>query len=200
MSMVSTATKTVVVVVIKTSHIKAHINLKGLPYCIDQLRCSLSNRSKKAKRTRNIVVVREKFTWTIFPSCGFVNVTNIKNWDDVDNVIPSFANSFDISERDIINRLTIDNSTSTIDSKRPINLIALQNIFAQLDLRRSSFPLSVFEFDRDIFPGAFFKSKQCGTIVVFGSGKLNVMGATCLNDIKMLYQFIHRLVSVTYLH
>lgn len=190
--------------IITTYHLKAHIDLNGLPSCIRQLQCSLRHLEKrgKATRKRNMVVVRERehaFTYTIFPGCGYINVANIKSWKHVENIIPSFAATFDIEEQHLANRLIVDNSSNVVDWQRPINIIALEQTIAQLDLRQSLFPESEFELVREVFPGGFFKTKQkgTGTIVIHGTGKCLVMGATGIDRIKVLCQFITRLAFAT---
>lgn len=81
-----------------TNHIKAHISLKGLPNCIKQLSQALKEKKNK-KRKRNFIVLKEFYTYTIFPACGFINIANIKNWEDLKNIVPAFASSFGIKKK-----------------------------------------------------------------------------------------------------
>jgi TATA-box binding protein (TBP) (component of TFIID and TFIIIB) len=168
-------------------NLKAHINLKGLSSCIKQLNLSLEGKEKN--QVRNYIVVREKFIYTIFPRHGYINVSNIKNWEELLEVLPHFANSFNVDIYQISEqRLKVDNTTSGGHFRRQINLVKLKELFNNnID---QQFPKAVFHYDRNRFPGAFLKSKSLGTAVLHTSGGYSIIGAKSQKDIDFIYSWM----------
>lgn len=169
------------------SHLKAHINLKGLDSCIVQLNASLASKEKSC--IRNYIVVREKFIYTIFAKHGYINISNIRNWCELIEVLPHFATFFNIDISKISNQLlVVDNTTSSGHFGKKINLVKLGKLFAER--KEQTFPKALFHYDRNRFPGAFLKSKQSGTAVVHTSGGYSIVGAKCHKDVQAIYFWI----------
>ena len=170
------------------SHIKAHIDLKGLDACISQLKQSLGDKEKKKKH--NFFIVKERFTYMIYDKRGYINIANIKHWDELLNVARVFATSFRLDEEKLTSdRLQVDNITASGDFCRKINLLELNKHFCEkrADL---TFPNAIYQYRRNRFPAAFIKTRQCGTVILHSSGRYCIVGAKNLTDLASIYKWI----------
>jgi TATA-box binding protein (TBP) (component of TFIID and TFIIIB) len=170
----------------KVNNLKGHISLTA--YGAQQLRKALM--SKEKKTYNNFVVVKEELTYVIFPDRGFVNITGVKNYSRLRQIIPQFCETFSVRGEDVATGLVIDNISAAGDFRRWINLTSLQQ---KINLsERSHFSCHL---DRNFFPGAVCKSPGLGTITVFPSGKYVIVGAKCQTHVHVIFRKMHVLIS-----
>lgn len=169
----------------KVNNVKVHLVLK------EEGKAKLRNilETKEVKTYGNYKVLRDTFTYIIFPSNGFVNITGIKSLQDIPfNVTNQFCTSFSLVREDI-GELTIDNITAVGNFNRRINLEKLHHL---ANSRKKYFTV---HFDRQIFPGAFCKTFGFGTLSVYASGKYVVVGAKCQERIQKLVEEVFALIK-----
>ena len=174
------------------SHIKAQIDLKGLDSCILQLAKSLREKPKVKKY--NFYVVKERYTYMIFEKRGFINIANIKSWEDLANVLPSFEKSFSIKTVKLASSmLKVDNITASGVFPARINLVGLNDHFSKAP-PSAQFPKAIYQYSRNRFPAAFIKTRQCGTVILHATGRYCIVGAKDLADLENIYTWIHALI------
>lgn len=170
------------------SHIKAHIDLKGLQSSIYNLKGAL--KQKECVRRQNFSIVRERFTYMIYEDRGYVNVANIKHWEELLDVLPVFCTSFNIDITKLpADRLQVDNITASGSFFKRIDLIQLNSYFNNKP-PSSQFPLTVCQFWRKRFPAVFLKTRQSGTVIVHNSGCYCIVGAKNLENLSSIYKWI----------
>lgn len=109
-----------------------------------------------------------------------LNVTRIKSVEEIEDVKKIVSK---ILKRKVI-YIKIDNIMATSAMNHPISL---QNL-AQNQLR------TIAKFNIETFPGLFLKYKE-GTIILFHSGKIVIVGCRSEKDIKSL--LLRTLASMT---
>ena len=134
------------------------------------------------KQTFSFFVYRHtNFILTIYYN-GHINLTGIRDISRVKQVITFLHKTVRIKR---ILSLKIDNSTVTgqiknkfLSKEKPflyyICAISEQDCFDSVTYRRQ------------IFPGAFLKVNKCGTIVIFSSGKFNIVGCKNAKQVILL--------------
>lgn len=172
------------------SHIKAHIDLKGLESCISQMQCALQTKRKEKKQ--NFLIVRERFTYMIYEEKrrGYVNIANIKSWEELAEVVPTFAASFNIdpAEQSTLT-LKVDNITASGNFYKKVNLMQANYYFNNMS--DATFPQAVYQYRRNCFPAAFIKTRQCGTVILHSSGRYCIVGAKNLQSLEDIFKWIY---------
>jgi TATA-box binding protein (TBP) (component of TFIID and TFIIIB) len=166
----------------KINNIKAHTAVNKVH--IEDLKTALLFKEKEVHN--NFVVVRDNYTYIIFPERGFINVTKIKRLDEIKDLKKEIAKCFSLELSMLDEDVVIDNITAAGDFGKRINLYALQNFIN----KNTSSDFTVI-FNRDFFPGAFCKTYKYGTVMVFVSGKYSIVGAKCLMHVNKLFQKIY---------
>jgi TATA-box binding protein (TBP) (component of TFIID and TFIIIB) len=159
------------------NNLKTHISLKGEN--VYQLTQSLERKERKVHN--NFSVVNNVYTFIIFPKSGFVNITGIKSFSDLKNVIPHFCKVFDIKLTEPA-ELIIDNISAAGSFNRKVNLVRLQEV---INSEKTDFSV---HYDRNFFSGAFCKAIGFGTVTVFPSGKYVVVGPKCQEHVDSIIQ------------
>lgn len=138
----------------------------------------------------NFIVFRNSYVFIIFYK-GAVNITGIKRFEDISDAIETFCESFCIDQQQITKH-TVDNVSASGDFGHEVNLYKLKKqINGQEDVANL---FSSVSFNPNYFPAAFCKTYSVGTILVFGGGKYNIVGAKCQQDVEKIYR--EMLVSI----
>jgi TATA-box binding protein (TBP) (component of TFIID and TFIIIB) len=162
------------------NNVKAHIVVNQT--CIKKIKEQLF--LKETKTYHNYLVIRDKYTYIVFPKKGHINITGIKNIFEIDNVIDNFCEDFKLNRNLITNCLKIDNISAGGDFGKKLNVGAIQE---KLNREKTEFTV---KFDRNYFPGAFCKTFDVGTIIIFRSGKYVIVGAKCQEDVKKIFHMM----------
>ena len=172
----------------KVNNVKAHLKLSSgsnKKTLLDELK------ELNSIRHNNYFIVREekdKIVYSIFPRSGFVNITGVKNFDEIEKAVAIFNKKFkqNISVAD----LTTDNSTASgriadTDSSRDIQ-INLEHIKFIIDTEPDFGKLKA-SLSPANFPGIVIRSKNCPTCLIFTSGRFIIVGAKRKQDISTAY-------------
>ena len=172
----------------KINNLKAHIVLteSGI-YCLEE-----ALRRVEKKCYNNYVVVKDKLTYIIFPKKGFVNITGIKTFSKLPQVVPEFCAFFDINASDVSN-IIVDNVSASGNFLRRVNLANLQKKINGEGFKNRKF--FSCHFDRNFFPGSFCKTQGFGTLTLFSSGKYVVVGSKCLEQVDRIFQEMSVVIS-----
>jgi TATA-box binding protein (TBP) (component of TFIID and TFIIIB) len=158
------------------------------------------------QRNRNYIAIKNILFFTIWERVGRINITGIKSIAGIPSALTEFSKQFNILETEIL-QVTIDNIFASGSLNRRINLRILKEL---INSEKPS-PHDVFqftcEFNPEKFPAAYCRSrsinsqtikpgcvKKRGTVVVFGSGKFNILGAKCVQDVTTLTQDLIALI------
>lgn len=149
-------------------------NVKGrLNICtdsVDKLCESLS--SKEYTQFSNFVTLEGTYNYVVFLS-GTINVMGIKSFEEVNNVVPNVCADFDIEPSLINSAFVVDSSTATGSFARRLDLTRIQRYIHK---KSCSFTT---KFNREIFSSLYCYSKRGPTVVLFTSGKYNILAAKC---------------------
>lgn len=138
---------------------------------------------KILKKCNNFFIYREKYTFTIFPNCGKIGVTKIRNFQEARKIIRYFCKLFNISTKLVKSKYRVDNISANGTFNRQLDLLSLQTALNNLQ----SSKLTV-QFDNNKRPEAICRSYSIGNIAVFASGKYFIVGAKCVKNLKVLVQ------------
>lgn len=166
----------------RINNLKVHVVLTQSG--TDQLKKSLL--SKEKTTYNNLTVVRQGFTYIVFPEKGFINITGVQSFDAAQDIIPQLEQVFGLRRFDLASDIVVDNISAAGDFTTRVNLVQLQKRLNKGGEERNTF-FSV-HFDRNFFPGAFCKTRGFGTLTVFPSGKYVVVGAKCLEHVEKIVQ------------
>lgn len=167
----------------KINNIKAHFELRQ--NCANNFKRRLQQRGDVTWHN-NFAVVRDVYTYIIFPDKGFINITGIKSVCGTSEVISKFCKTFDLSEKDVFTELTIDNISSSGTFGRTINLDKLLQLINSAEKKEFT-----VHFDRNFYPGAFCKKIGFGTVTVFSSGKYVIVGPKCSETVTHLARLMY---------
>lgn len=146
----------------------------------------------------NYFVVKNRFSFIIFPKSGFVNITGIKSFSHLPEVIPHFCKLFPhVGEKNIASEIVIDNISAAGNFGQRVDLVCLQHTVNRSKERGGAREKTCFtvHFDRNFFPGAFCRTRGFGTLTVFPSGKYVVVGAKCLEHVDKVVQQMLVIIS-----
>ena len=134
------------------------------------------------KRYNNFVVFRDIFTYVIFKSSkgenNHINITKIKTFDEITCAIKHLLDVLCVSE---IKR-KIDNITVSLNLHKKVDLKNLPSFEHCLSV----------SYNSEKFPGVFIKF-NCGTIILFHTGKCIFIGIKKEEDIECL---ISKIVNI----
>lgn len=162
----------------KITNIK--LSLKTSYICLDSVRKQLDN--KEIKCYSNFIVLRDKYTYIIFKSkdlvTNHINVTKIGKFEDVPESIIKILSLLQVIEQ----KRVVDNITVSLNLHKEINLNCLPD-FSSIIAK---------SYNTEKFPGVFLKF-DCGTIILFHTGKCILIGVKKESDIECL---ISKVVSI----
>ena len=174
------------------NNVKLHLKLSG---SVSHEELSSILNSSNAIRHNNYYILREshsKVVYSVFPKSGFVNITGVKNFEDVENVLRMFNTRFglNVSPCELITdsstasgRIVDQNSeesTIIIDLEHIKHIVDTESIFT--DINASLSPAS--------FPGIVIRSKSTPTCLIFTSGRFIIVGGKSKQSITAGYQQI----------
>ena len=152
-----------------------------------------------AVRHNNYYIVREekaKTVYSIFPKSGFVNITGVRNFDEVENALAAFNKKF--KQNIPLDQLKIDNSTASAritDAKSSNDVqINLEHVKYLID-NETSFSILKATLSPANFPGIVIRSKTSPTCLIFTSGRFNVVGAKGKQDLSNTYQWLCAIIE-----
>ena len=170
----------------KISNIKGHVKLGELS--LKQLQANL--KEKEFVRHGNYISLKGKYSYVIFPKNGYVNVTGIRKIEEISCVLHNLCLDFSLDRDLIVSDFIIDNTTATGNLEKRINLSTLQEYI----VTKPSCDFTV-SYNRDIFSGAFIKSCFGPTVIIFSSGKYNILGSKCLQSLTQVSLKFHALIN-----
>lgn len=153
------------------------ISLKTSFLCLDTVVSILQEKAIAHKRYSNFIVIRDLYTYIIFKQgCNgrnHVNITKLKVLADIDLSIKHLCSVL-LTCHIVEYKRVIDNITASINLERQFNLLEITKIFP-----------GHCSYNTEKFPGLFLKF-NCGTIILFHTGKCILIGAKTESDIQCL--------------
>ena len=135
---------------------------------------------------RNILSKRDIYSITIFQKLHnkyHLNVTRIKTINNISKVIKWIIKTYCDNKYFQLISYKIDNIASTFDIKQYISLHTLANSIKHASYNPERFHAVYLKYDD-------------GTIIVFKSGKINILGCKTLENILSLWRFIQKKINV----
>ena len=145
-----------------------------------------TTRNVYCAQKRNILVIKDIYSITIFQKLNnkyHLNITGIKSLNIISEVINWIIRIYCDKIDFRLIAYNIDNITSAFDIKQKISLHTLAN-----NVKHSS-------YNPERFHALYFKNDK-GTVVVFQSGKINIVGAKSLENILSLWKYIQKEINV----
>ncbi len=162
------------------------ILLKGIELNAQSSGDSVGKRNKRNfKKYHNFIVFRNSYVFIIFTR-GTVNITGIKRFEDIQDAVTNFCQTFQLT-RDQISDYVIDNVSANGDFGKRLDLIQLKN---KINSEEGEKIIASSSYNTDYFPAAFCKSYSIGTVLLFFSGKFNIVGAKSQEDVSRIYREI----------
>ena len=122
---------------------------------------------------------------------GHVNITGLKTAKEFEDVISIIKRVPGILS---IKSCTIDNITASA-SLEIGSLYSTKLSFTELISHIQHYPsIQTIKYSSQKFPGAFIKFRQGGTVILFPSGKYNILGCKKLEDIHTLALSINYII------
>lgn len=186
----------------RVNNIKVHVQLtlEGR----DRLRWNLKHSNLGVVRHANISVCRQPLTvgglhqrrvYIIFDSDkrSYVNITGIRDFVHLDDVVPQFCLFFSLLPSDLLSlQPHIDNISAAGVFNRRIDLNCLQEKIRGLEVGGERATDFTIVLNRNKFPGAACRStlvaKGFGTITLFSSGKYIIVGSKCRERLDRVFQ------------
>ena len=136
---------------------------------------------------RNFLAIKDKYSVTVFrkyPNKFHLNVTGIQSLSDISNTIRWLVRNYCDKKKFKYLFHKIDNITATFNTgfKLSLHVIASR--------------LKLSSYNPEIFPGLHFKT-GFGTCVIFSSGKTNILGCKCKEEVLSTWQKAKELINVT---
>jgi TATA-box binding protein (TBP) (component of TFIID and TFIIIB) len=151
-----------------------------------------TNRKRLFKKHHNFIVFRNSYVFIIFFSNGTVNITGIKSFSCITHALQTFCSSFRVSRRQITDYI-IDNVSANGDFGKQINLVNLKQDINKREKKENL--IQSASFNTNYFPAAFCKTYKIGTILVFNSGKFNIVGAKCQRHVREIFLEMSALIE-----
>jgi len=127
------------------------------------------------KVTNYYIIVKDIYTYTIYYKSNIANITGIPNFERVDDALSSFLKLTNFSCR---GQVRIDNSTVTGRLEEKISFPALFSFISKENIN----------YNPSLFPGAFLKLPNGRKVILFKSGKYNLVG--CKNQVEIEQSFL----------
>jgi TATA-box binding protein (TBP) (component of TFIID and TFIIIB) len=105
-----------------------------------------------------------------------INITQIKDFSLINVAINCLINLIKCT----VISYSVDNIIATSDLLKPVCLTEI--------IKRKKF--QKVKYNNEVFPGLFIKFNK-GTIIVFHSGKIVIVGCKSVKDIECLMNFLH---------
>lgn len=162
---------------VSVRNVKISVKIKAL--CLNIAINSLTLQNIPVKKYLNYVTFQEQFSYVVFKTSkngtNHVNVTKIKSINEINEAIAALQKYLDIT---VVSH-KIDNIIATHEWPQMVDL--------QCIVRKRVFHQTKYNPER--FPGLFVKC-NFGTIIIFHSGKLVIVGCKNLDEIWHLYNYV----------
>jgi len=164
------------------------------------------------KKSGNFTSLKNNLFYSIWEEVGKINITGIKEIGGIQSAINEFCSIFKI-ERKEIKEVIIDNIFACGSFNRKVNLRSLKFLINAIPSKAEEKHCFLCEFIPEKFGAAYCRSsiiapasvgakdqsigcqaKKRGTVVVFGSGKYNILGAKCRRDVANLFHEMNALI------
>ena len=160
------------------------VSIKTSPLFLDIVLRKCEEKQLYCKNYKNFLVIKDVFTYIIFKmnknNENHINITKIPNLDSVAIAIASIQ---DITDCHVISQ-TIDNIIASTFIKKNLDLQSISKLFTNV------------KYNNEKFPGLFIKYK-IGTVILFHSGKIVIVGSKKEADIQCLIQKIFARIQTT---
>lgn len=170
---------------IPTVHnVKCRFNTKKSIVIPTQLKRRVSN-------FYNFYVLRlSHYTFTVFQKTSFVNVTGVRNFEDIDNALFIFNVYLNqkVEKEDIVIDCTTA-SGKTVGGKT-LDLVRIKNY-----IDRNKSEDATASFNPHYFPAAIVRRKKQGTTILFRSGSYIIVGSKSSEGIKSVYKSTCRMLK-----
>ena len=138
---------------------------------------------KKFKVYSNFIVFRRDYVYTLFKpgigkSSAHLNITKLRDKSEILKAVNIIKNK--ISGQLLLSTIKIDNITCSLHLNREINLREFYKT------NNSNLQIS---YKSEKFPGLFVKTNK-GTILIFHTGRVILVGCKTKRDIKWLMKLI----------
>ena len=162
-----------------------------------RLKRGISNLSKKSasqftpkkkpvfKEHHNFIVFRHSYVYIVFSTSGTVNVTGIRFYRDISSAVALFCREFGLRRRHV-GAVTVDNLTASGNFGSPVNLRLLKKSINAS--QEGDALISSASYNPSFFPACFCRTYVVGTIIVFASGKYNIVGGKCRDDVNNVFR------------
>lgn len=123
---------------------------------------------------------------------GHINVTGIKKLSEISILWSIIGEIPGIIKA---NKIKVDNITAT--SKLEVGNLRKQKYSFEriLQLIEQSDEIKCVQYSSIKFPGAFIRVKQRGTLVLFPSGKFNILGCAKFSEITQLENLLNGIIT-----
>jgi TATA-box binding protein (TBP) (component of TFIID and TFIIIB) len=158
------------------------VSVKTSPLVLDIVYQTLKD-VYNCKIYNNFLVIKSKYTYIIFKTnksnVTHINITKIPSLLDIDEAV----NTIKILTNCLITSQTIDNiiATTFVNKKLNLNQIVQEQKFKSI------------KYNNEKFPGLFLKFKK-GTVILFHSGKIVIVGSKSEQDIECLMKKIFAVI------
>lgn len=180
------------------------ISLKCEEVSLDSVKEFCSKADYPTKVYSNFVVIRKSFVYTIFKknlitNLHHVNITNIKNFDDIAKALESIIK---FGLKLVKDTVKIDNLSGLLNTHKNIKLSDLVQSIKNNSEKNFSNINFIISYNNEVFPGLFLKvfhkkSKQkIGTAIIFHSGKVILVGSKKIEDLECLSKIILALIAM----
>ena len=150
-------------------------NIKIAFTCDSQGLQDFKNSCTIAKNYSNFSVLKLTFTYIIFWSAVYINVTKIKKKEDIEKARKEFET---VSQISLHPKATIHNIFA--HTKIELKSKSLKWIYDNIEFENSQ-----VYFNTSFYPGLRIKSKN-GTLIIFQSGKVTSLGSNSFSSLEQL--------------
>ena len=144
----------------------------------------LDNIKGELKHYHNFSKWRNKFTYLIYWTKGYVNTTGIKNLVDIDESKHHFMKLLDITEEDITSQPSIHNICASGSYSKVINIPKIEKHLREFE---KTYRVT---YHRSYFPAIFVKIPNIGTCNLFRNGNFSIVGVRQMENIPILMDLI----------
>ena len=151
------------------------------------------NTDNVLKHYNNFTVVKKKYSFIVFTKTKqnrnfHINITKIPSTEHIPKALDELK--LVISSKFITEKFKIENMTCLCHMSSKINLLTFYN---NLKLN-VDFEIIQKRYDSEKFPGMFLTLKKCSALI-FLSGKIVIIGASCEKDAKQGIKIIYELLK-----
>lgn len=162
---------------VSVKNIKISVKVKTI--CLKNTIKKLNSQNIGVNVYLNYITFKNKYSYVIFKTskCGtnHVNVTKIEDFSHINESLTVLQRCCGVT----VLSHKVDNIIATYSGLNTINLpdLVIKNVF------------NCTKYNPERFPGLFVKCED-GTVIIFHSGKLVIVGCKTLNEIWHLFNYV----------